>query len=119
MKQLLAIFSFIILLSFLSSCSDAEIVEGTFHGKLYRTDTIDASARIFKVSDAYIGIEVTSPWMNEAYIDYAKLSMNATEAYDLQLLNDTGGLSLTGYYYEGFVQVYSWSNDYVFEGHKE
>lgn len=119
MKKILALIPFIILLSILSSCSDAEIVEGTFHGKLYRTDTIDASARIFKVSDAYIGIEVTSTWMNEAYIDYAQLSMNATEAYNLRLLNDTGGFSLTGYYYEGFVQVNSWSNGYTFEGQKE
>jgi hypothetical protein len=100
------------------SCSDAEIIAGTYEGKIYRADTLNATAKILKVNDGYVQVEVMSPGMNEIYIDFAQLTKTAPDAYNLRLANDTGGYNFTGYYYEGYLYVNSWTNGYHFDGWK-
>ncbi len=103
---------------FLFSCTDAEIVSGSYHGKIYRTDTLDATVNVVELGDYYISIEVRyAP--NAAFIEHAKLVKNNANAYNLVLSNSTGGYILTGYYYDGFLHIESWNNNYIFEGQQD
>jgi hypothetical protein len=119
MKKVHVALAFMAVIFLLVSCSDAEIVSGTFHGKIYKTDTLEATVIVTKINDGYIRIYVTSALMNESYTEYAQLHKNAPEAYNLSLADVMGGYALTGYYYENFLHVDSWSNHFMFEGNKD
>jgi hypothetical protein len=119
MKNGIYTLAFLGALTLLASCSDAEIIAGTYQGKIYGTDTVNTTANIVKINDGYVRFEVVSPSLNVVYIDYAQLTKTAPDAYNLRLANDTGGFNFTGYYYEGFIYANSWSNDYHFEGWKK
>lgn len=103
----------------LTSCSDAEIVSGNFNGKIYMTDTIDATAVVTAINDAYIRLEIGSPYLPQTYVEYAQLSKNNIDAYNLTLTNTLGETIFSGYFYEDFLHVYSLTNNYTFEGTKD
>jgi hypothetical protein len=104
----------------LNSCSDAEIVAGTFHGKLYASDTVNADVQVTQVNDGIIRLDVTSPMLNGGYVEYAQLRKNAENAFGLEWTSATSGSpELGGYYYDGYLVFDSWTNQYKFSGGKE
>jgi len=120
MKNSLLFCLHILLISGLSSCSDAEIVSGTFHGKMYGTDTLSADVKITAVNDGYVRLDLTWASISGGYVEYAQLTKNGELAYNLQLKNAvTDSVELTGYYFEGFLSFDSWNHQYKFTGNKE
>lgn len=119
MKKEFLIIVLIITSILLSSCSDSEIVKGTYQGQFYGADTIDATAVVTNINDGYIRIEVASNLMAPTYVEYAQLFKNNTEAYNLLLSNVIGDTLLTGYYFEGFLSVASYDHGYLFQGTKD
>lgn len=106
----------------LASCSDAEVVAGTFHGKIYAVDTVDADIKVTKINDGIIRLDLTGPMINGGYVEYAQLRKNAEDAYTLEWSSDQTGaavLELSGYYYDGYLVVDSWTHQYKFSGGKE
>lgn len=109
-----------LLVVMVSSCSDAEIVSGTFHGKMYGADTLVADVKITSVSDGFVRLDLTSSSFSGGYVEYAQLTKNGELAYQFQLKNaSTDSLELTGYYFEGFLSYDSWTHHYKFMGDKE
>jgi hypothetical protein len=119
MKQGLLIWLIVPMLIF-SSCSDAEIVAGTYHGKIYFTDTLDANVKITKINDGIIRLDLTGPTINGGYVEYAQLTKNANDAYNFHWTNTTmSSTELSGYYYEGYLNFDSWTHQYNFNGNRE
>ncbi len=116
-QQILVIF---ILSTLFFSCSDAEIVSGTFHGKMYAMDTLDADVKVTAINDGYVRLDLTSTSMSGGYVEYAQLTKNGELAYNLKLINSlTDSIELAGYYFEGFLSFDSWNHQYKFTGNKQ
>ncbi len=105
------------LVTFLASCSDADIVSGTYHGKIYTTDTMDATVKISPLTNTTIRIDITNS-LNQSYMDIAELTKNNTEAYNLFHGDPIGMEHVTGFYYEGFIFINSYTHGYSFEGER-
>lgn len=111
----------------LSSCSNAGIVSGNYSGKFYYTDTAvfytdtsDATVVISEVNKEFIQIDITNS-QSLSFTNYAQLTKNADQAYNLVYNDPLGTESLSGYYYEGYVHfTYAKASiDYMFDGERK
>lgn len=106
----------------IASCSDSDIVAGSFHGKMYSTDTVDANIKVTRINDGIVRLDLTGPDINGGYVEYAQLKKNADDAYGLTWysgIGTTNTLELSGYYYEGYISFDSWTHQYKFAGDKQ
>lgn len=116
-----SIFS-LLFFTILCSCTDADIVDGGYTGKIYmNNDTLDASLGISQMSSSQIKLE-THYFTGITFVDFANLKKNNAEAYTLEMpdVTDTAGAYvLYGYYYEGYINFTSYGNNFRFEGNKD
>lgn len=98
------------------SCSDAEIVSGVYKGRIYRTDTVNATATVVRINDSFVRIDVKADGETTGYIEYAQLTKTADEAYNLLLDDVLGGPILTGYYFENALHLNAWTSNFGFDG---
>jgi hypothetical protein len=116
MNSKIRVFFLGIIISILGiSCSDAEIVSGVYKGRIYRTDTMNATATVEKINDSFIRIDVKADGAMNGYIEYAQLTKTADEAYDLRMNDDTT-IMISGYYYENFLHINALASSFIFEG---
>lgn len=98
------------------SCSDADIVAGVYTGRIYRTDTMNATATVVRVNDSFIKIEVKAEGETGGYVEYAQLTKTAEEAYNLWLSDPLGSMQLSGYYYENALHINAFTSNFAFDG---
>jgi hypothetical protein len=113
---------FLIICFTVASCSDSEIVAGTFHGKMYSSDTVDATVKVTRINDGIIRLDITGPTINGGYVEYAQLEKDAEDAYAMSWYSNSTIstiLELSGYYFEGYMSFESWTHSYKFAGQKE
>ena len=115
-SKIYILFVGIIISTLVVSCSDAEIVSGVYKGRIYRVDTVAATATVVGINDSFVRIEVKADNQSTGYVEYAQLTKAANEAYNLILDDVLGGFVLTGYYYENALHINSYTSNYGFDG---
>jgi hypothetical protein len=122
MRKSVPFIFFFLLTLMIASCSDSDVVAGTFHGKMYSTDTVDANVKVTAINDGIIRLDITGPTINGGYVEYAQLKKDADNAYAMKWSSgDTlsSTIELSGYYFEGYMSYDAWTHQYKFSGQKE